>query len=211
MGQRRKWKRLPDKRPGEIIRAALEVFSAKGYRAATMEEVAVAAGVTKGTIYLYFPSKRDLFIAMIRAQLQEVMDLLPAINYELGQDPEALTRTVGLAFLEVLMAGKVTKALPLVLGEFNHVPTLKELYFGEVLSKADLRVAELIRQGKDLGLVRDVDPDVAARCLLGAFFVIVLTQEVLKAKEITPMRPEDIVDTIATIYFRGLLKTETSS
>ncbi len=202
---------MPEKRPGMILEAALKIFSQKGYQAATMEEVARAAGITKGTVYLYFPSKLELFIATIRAQLQEVIDLLPTISYEVGQDPEILTKNLGKRFLDVLMTPKVAQALPLAIGEYPRLPVLKTLYFEEVLSKADVHVAKLIEFGKSLGMVRDVNSDVAARCLLGSFFVMVLTQEVFSAKELTSIGKEEIARTIATIYFRGLLRPEASS
>jgi AcrR family transcriptional regulator len=58
--QRRNWQRRKSARPGEILEAALIVFSQKGYAAARMEDIAACAGITKGTIYLYFSSKDDL-------------------------------------------------------------------------------------------------------------------------------------------------------
>ena len=167
-----------------------------GYRAATMQEIAEAAGITKGTIYLYFQTKAELFVATVQAQFQEVVDLLPSIDYVPGQDPMELTTRLGEAFLRVLMAPKVAKVLPLVIAEYSRLPVLKELYFEEILRKADLRAAELIEAGKTLGLVRDLDATIAARCLLGVFFVFALTQEVLGAKELTPMKIQDIAQTI---------------
>jgi len=208
MTEAKKWNRQPVERPRQITSAALEVFSRKGYRAATMQEIAEAAGITKGTIYLYFKSKTDLFVETIRTQFDEAIELVPQINYEPGQDPEELTRKVGRAFLDVLMTPKIAKVLPLVIAEYNHLPRLRTLYFEEVFSKADLHVARLIDMGKSLGLVRDVNPEIAARCLLGAFFGIVLSQEVFGAKEYTPMDKDDIVSTIATVFFRGLATPE---
>lgn len=203
-----KWKRQPDERPAQIIEAALDVFAQRGYKAATMQEIAEAAGITKGTIYLYFRNKLELFIATIREQFDDLARLLPEIRYEPGQDPETLTRTVGRAFLDVLMTPKMTKVLPLVIGEYQHIPALRELYFAELFSRMDVPVTSLIEMGKSLGIVREVNPAVAARCLLGAFFVCALTQEVFGARDVTPMEKDEMADTIATIYFKGLLKGE---
>jgi len=188
--------------------AAIKVFAEKGFRSATMDEVAEAAGITKGTIYLYFDSKTDLFVEAVRAQLQEVLDLLPSIQYEPGSDPEALTRTLGARFLDVLMSEKVTRVIPLILAEYRTIPELKEMYFKEILSKSEFHIAELIEMGKTLGLVNDVNSAIATRFILGAFFLFALTQEVLGAKELTPMTAEDIAATVAVICFRGLVKKE---
>lgn len=200
-----KWRRLPDQRPHQIIRAALDVFAQRGFRAATMEDVARAAGITKGTIYLYITSKEDLFLAAIRAQLRQAFDLLPTITFQPADDPEEVTRRVGTAFLDVLMNPDVARAISLVIAEVNHLPALQRLYKEEILPKANMQLASLIELGTELGLARPVDPVIAARCLFGMFFVFVITQEVFGAKEVTPMKTEAIVDTIVSIYFRGLL------
>ncbi|HEY0994608.1 MAG TPA: helix-turn-helix domain-containing protein, partial [Gemmatimonadaceae bacterium] len=61
-----RWRRLPEERPGQIIDAALEVFGERGLAATRLEDVAKSAGVSKGTIYLYFQNKEDLFREMVR-------------------------------------------------------------------------------------------------------------------------------------------------
>src|SRR2546430_5624426 len=68
-----RWRRRKDARPEEIIRAALEVFADRGFAATKLEEVARRAGVTKGTIYLYFANKESLFKAIIRETLVPVI------------------------------------------------------------------------------------------------------------------------------------------
>lgn len=203
-----KWRRQPDERPQQITRAALAVFSLKGYRAATMQEIAEQAGISKGAIYLYFESKMDLFVATIRAQFQAVLDLFSEIRFDQGQSAEELTRRVGVQSLRVLMSPEVTQALPLVIGEYPHMPELKQIYFEEILSRSDLQAARLIEMGQAMGLLRPMNPTIAARCLLGVFFMFALTQEVFGAKEFSPMDPEEIVDTIVDIYARGMLTAE---
>jgi AcrR family transcriptional regulator len=64
-----RWRRRSEARPGEIVEAALDLFVEKGFAATKMDEIAKRAGVTKGTVYLYFPSKEDLF----RAVVEEMM------------------------------------------------------------------------------------------------------------------------------------------
>ena len=58
--------RRKEARPGEIVAAALASFAERGYAATKLEDVAAAAGISKGTIYLYFPTKEDLFRAVVR-------------------------------------------------------------------------------------------------------------------------------------------------
>src|SRR5438034_7881316 len=61
-----KWRRRPEHRPQQIIEAAFEVFGECGLAKSRLEDIAKRAGVSKGTIYLYFPNKEDLFREMIR-------------------------------------------------------------------------------------------------------------------------------------------------
>src|ERR671927_705925 len=64
-----RWRRRKDARPGEILAAALSCFAERGFAATRLDEVAARAGVTKGTVYLYFPSKEELFKAVVREAL----------------------------------------------------------------------------------------------------------------------------------------------
>src|SRR6185295_5914199 len=66
LAQAPKFRRRKADRPGEIVAAALEVFAEKGFAAARLDEIAGRAGVSKGTLYLYFKDKGDLFRAVVR-------------------------------------------------------------------------------------------------------------------------------------------------
>src|ERR1043165_10134843 len=61
-----RWRRLPEERPRQILAAALEVFGEHGLAGARLEDIAKRAGLSKGTIYLYFPNKEELFREMVR-------------------------------------------------------------------------------------------------------------------------------------------------
>src|SRR5256885_14209990 len=76
-----RWRRLPEERPKQILAAALEVFGERGLAGARLEDIAKRAGVSKGTIYLYFPNKEELFRTMIR---QTVIAAIEQGERELG-------------------------------------------------------------------------------------------------------------------------------
>src|SRR5215471_12109378 len=73
-----RWSRRKQARPGEILDAALKVFAAKGFAAARMEDIARAAGVTKGTIYLYFESKEAVFKSLVRESVGSALTAVSA-------------------------------------------------------------------------------------------------------------------------------------
>jgi AcrR family transcriptional regulator len=201
-----KWRRQPGERPQQILSAALRVFQRNGFRGATVDQIAREAGITKGTVYLYFETKEALFIETVRAQFRRVYDLLPAITLDGVEDPEEATRRVGKEFMRALMSEEVAVALPLILAEVPHLPAIKRIYQEEILPLAGMQLAQLLEVGMAMGFIRPMNPVIAARCLFGMFLVFVVSQEVLGAKEVTPMDPDEIVDTLVDIYFRGILK-----
>src|SRR5215470_16376162 len=69
-----KWRRRKDERPAEIIAAALASFAERGFSATRLDDIARRAGVTRGTLYLYFPSKEELFKAVVRHRLLPVLE-----------------------------------------------------------------------------------------------------------------------------------------
>ena len=86
--------RRKDARPGEIIAAALASFAERGYAATKLEDVAAAAGISKGTIYLYFPTKEDLFRAVVR---QAVLPNLEAAEAQFASHTGSCGRPAALA------------------------------------------------------------------------------------------------------------------
>src|SRR5437764_15224371 len=66
---------LRDERRAQLVSAARDVFGQKGYHAATVDDITRAAGVAKGTFYLYFEEKREVYYALVRSLRQPVNDI----------------------------------------------------------------------------------------------------------------------------------------
>src|SRR5690349_24964181 len=73
---------LRDERRAQLVRAAREVFGAKGYHDATVDDITRAAGVAKGTFYLYFDEKREIYYELVRTFLQHVKDIGASVARE---------------------------------------------------------------------------------------------------------------------------------
>ena len=71
-----KWRRRAEARPAEIVAAAYEVFAEKGFAAARLDDIAAAAGVSKGALYLYFETKQDIFEAVVRDAVGPNIDVI---------------------------------------------------------------------------------------------------------------------------------------
>lgn len=159
-----KWRRCPEDRPSQIIKAALEVFGECGLAKARLQDIAERAGVSKGTIYLYFPNKEELFREMVR---QTAVAAIEKAEQALG---EGTPTTQLLAFMRGYWAFVRSPVFitiyRLVLGELHQFPDLAKFYADEVVARGQLMVAGIIRRGIDAGAFREIDPMIAARMLV---------------------------------------------
>lgn len=163
-----KWRRLPEERPRQIIDAALEVFSEHGLAAARLEDIARLAGVSKGTIYLYFPNKEALFCEMIREMVGES---LAQTQLRITSNTASAT-TLLTEYLQTLWENVRSpvfeKLYRLVMGDLQSFPALLDFFTREVSLRAMELMAEIVRRGIANGEFRAVDPDAAARIVHAA-------------------------------------------
>src|SRR4051794_39267669 len=108
--------RRKEARPGEIVAAALASFADRGYAATKLEDVATAAGISKGTIYLYFPTKEDLFRAVVRQAVLPNVESAEADFASHSGSSADLLRALAQRFLR-LLDSDLTAVPKLVLAE----------------------------------------------------------------------------------------------
>ena len=161
-----RWRRRKEARPPEIVAAAMDVFAERGFAAARLEEVASRAGVSKGTLYLYFPSKEELFKAVIRAailpNLQQAEALVAAAGGPCFPVLERLLRMVARLIATTRMA-----VIPrLVIAEAGNFPELAAFYHREVIRRGFGVLAALLRRGIDSGEFRPVEVDPTVRLIV---------------------------------------------
>jgi AcrR family transcriptional regulator len=164
-----KWRRLPEERPQQILDAAIEVFGDHGLADARLEDIAKRAGVSKGTIYLYFPNKEALFKEMIR---QTVIDQLEQTERDLVNDHGSATDQVRrfMRWWWALMRRPGYQRIHrLVIGELQRFPELVEFFWDEVIVRRQLLLDRLIQRGVDSGEFRCVDPTTAGRIVTAMF------------------------------------------
>ena len=159
-----KWRRCPADRPEQIIKAALEVFGECGLANARLQDIAERAGVSKGTIYLYFPNKEELFREMIRQTAVAAIERAEQANVPGTPTNQLLAFMRGYwAFVRSPLFLTVYR---LVLGELHQFPDLARFYAHEVVARGQKLMAGIISRGIDAGEFREIDPMVAARMLV---------------------------------------------
>jgi len=160
-------KRRPDDRPREILEAALDLFSEKGFSATRLEDVASRAGLSKAAIYLYFKDKTSL--------LKAVVESVASPNLALASNMVAAHRGPVVPLLQQLlgfMAGRMRETrlpdlIKLIIGESRAHPELGRFYLENVIGKALPLFESLIQRGIASGEFRAVDPRLTVKCLIG--------------------------------------------
>ncbi|MFY7863661.1 TetR family transcriptional regulator [Roseateles sp.] len=173
--------RRKEARPQELLAAALTLFVEKGFAATRTEEVAALAGVSKGTLYLYYPSKEELFKAVIRenlsARIAEAVDL--AAQHQ-GSVTDLLCHVMQAWWQQVGMgpAGGISK---IMMAEARNFPDLARFYVDEVVQPIHRLLGGLIERGIASGEFRPVPPTETVQVLIGPMLHMILYQHSLGA------------------------------
>ena len=168
--QEPRWRRLPEERPKQILSAALAEFGERGLAAARLEDIAKRAGLSKGTIYLYFPNKEALFQEVIR---QTVVAKIEKSERELTGAASATEelKTFMRNYWAFIRSTEFAPVFRLIHAEIHHFPDLARFYASEVVSRGQRLIASVIQRGIDSGEFRQMDPSVAARMLTAPFVI----------------------------------------
>ncbi len=167
--QEPRWRRLPEERPQQILDAALAEFGERGLGAARLEDIAKRAGVSKGTIYLYFANKEELFRGVIR---NTVVPQIERSERAVGASRESTSDTLRVfmrTYWTYIRSPQFAPIFRLVMAELHSYPDLARFYADEVVVRGHRLIAGLIKRGIDQGEFREVDPHMAARMLIAPF------------------------------------------
>jgi AcrR family transcriptional regulator len=133
-----------------ILKAALEEFSARGFEAARLDDVARRAGIAKGTIYLYFSDKETLFQELVRSEISPIIGTLEHVSHI-----EAPIRMIAEQFVELfvreIIETRRKDIIRLIISEGPRFPKLAEFYYREVISRALGAVRAVLRRAVERG------------------------------------------------------------
>lgn len=161
-----KRRRAPEERPQQILDAAFHEFGERGLAGARLDDIAKRANVAKGTIYLYFPNKEELFREMVRQSMVEAINRNEAIV--LGRADDTATEQLTAVFQSwwrFMRSDRFAVVHRLVIGELHNFPDLMQFYADEVILRGRRVVSRIVARGIERGEFRALDPDTAARML----------------------------------------------
>jgi AcrR family transcriptional regulator len=151
------------RRQEQILNAALEIFSQKGF-AATVPDIARQAGVAAGTIYIYYPGKRELFIAVIERLM--VSPLLNIFEKEPGSEFKSTLSEALRDRLQVIQSIFVTHLTALI-SEIQRDPELRGLFMEKLIHPFLSRMEEMCLKRIASGEFRQMDPAIVVRVVGG--------------------------------------------
>jgi AcrR family transcriptional regulator len=198
-----RWRRRAADRPREILDAALTVFVAKGFAATKLDDVAVAAGISKGLLYRYFDNKAELFKEVVRQTLVTTIR-------DVGDRTRASDSAIAALdiFLEQMIAvanDPRRSAIPkLVISESGAFPELAVFYLAEVIGPGLTQLTALVRRGIESGEFRPVDPDLTARSVIAPMLLAVIWRHTFARHAASPSDPGALIRQHRDILLHGL-------
>jgi AcrR family transcriptional regulator len=172
-----KWRRRADARPAEIVQAAYEVFSEKGFAAARLDDIAKRAGVSKGALYLYFETKQQIFEAVVKDAVAPNIGAIATMVLAFPGPFDQLIRMMVPRVAQLAETSNIGKVIKMVVGESGNFPDIARIWHDDVVAKGLGLLAGVIERAQARGEVRAGDPRQYALSIIGPMLTAVIFRE----------------------------------
>ncbi len=199
-----KFRRRAAHRPDEVLDAALALFTSKGYSATSVDAIARKAGISKGSVYLYFPSKQAILEALVLRAIDPVStEVIRQAARHHGNIRQ--TATLLLTTFATRLSDPAVLAVPkIVMRETVVAPEIADMYRRAVLDRVIPAMAALIREGIDRGELRPLDPDLTVRSVIGPLIAHLFLSEIFGIRPAGGLAMDRLVENHLNILFDGL-------
>jgi AcrR family transcriptional regulator len=197
-------RRRKEARPSELVAAALACFAERGFAATRLDDIAAKAGVSKGTVYLYFPSKEELFKTVVRESL--LPNIARAETMLGDSDVPAAAQLRGLLeFMTGRMASSPVGIIPkLVITEAGNFPDIARFYLDQVVHRGFALVGRVLARGIERGEFRKVDVRHTTFCVIAPVLLTALWRHSLGRFEPDALDPDALWHTHIELLLQGL-------
>ena len=202
-GKPPRWRRRAEARPEEILEAALAEFTARGFEAARMEDIAKSAGLSKAAIYLYFPSKMALLEALIEAKVGPLAQQAETLAAAGRANPLMALKMLATAAAHRLSDPRLFAVPRLVIGLSGRFPEITEYYRTHVVERARGALEQLVAAGMETGAFRRADVAAVTRAFIGPMFFEAMWTHVLGG-ETALNDPQKLVEQQFDVLLHGL-------
>jgi AcrR family transcriptional regulator len=198
--------RRPEDRPQELVAAALDLFVEKGFAATRLDDVAARAGVSKGTLYLYFDSKEALFKAVIESAVIPAVAQGEQVVRDFQGSSADLLRQLVHGWWRLFGGTKLGGIPKLMVSEARNFPGVAQFYHEQVIQRGVRLFAGTVQRGIDSGEFRPVDVECAVGALLGPLMMKALWRHSFVACGcgISEIEPEHFLETTVDLFLNGL-------
>ncbi|ACK68082.1 transcriptional regulator, TetR family [Rippkaea orientalis PCC 8801] len=188
---------LPQKAQ-QILQGALPEFLKRGYAGTSMDRIAKMAGVSKQTLYSYFPDKEGLFTALITQMAVQKFRLV--WSKPLEGEPQQVLTDLAQRILQHIDDPQHLCFVRLIIAESGQQPHLSQAFLRNVAQPAIAILSNYLQDHPELNID---DPEVTAQIFVGTLIHHLLTQEMLHGREIMPLDPERLVKNLVGLIVRG--------
>jgi AcrR family transcriptional regulator len=201
-----KRERRKEARPGELLAAALDLFVEKGFAATRAEEVAQRAGVSKGTLFHYFPSKEELFKAVVRENISGRFQEWSHEFESFEGSTAEMVRYCMKVWWERIGATTASGLTKLIISEARNFPDIAAFYQQEVIRPGTELIRRILKRGIERGEFRELDLDYAVFSITAPMIFLIMMKHSLGAcvPHEYPLDPERYVNSQADIILNGL-------
>jgi AcrR family transcriptional regulator len=206
-----KRERRKEARPGELLDAALDLFVEKGFSAARVDEVAARAGVSKGTLFLYFESKEDLFKAVVR---ENIANQFPTWQEEFvafqGSSADML-RYALLSWWERIGKTRASGITKLVMSEAQNFPEIAQFYQEEVIKPGNAMIRRILERGVISGEFRQLDLEQAVHIIVAPMIFLMMWKHSMGACAASAkiVDPEQFIHMQVDVLLHGMNAPQT--
>jgi AcrR family transcriptional regulator len=201
-------KQITERRQEQILKAALTVFTQKGYAAATMPEIARSAGVATGTIYLYYPSKRELFVSVITNSIITVplLNLLKKIQ---TADFAMVFKLIIQNRLNLTEDDKIVQ-ISTLMSEIQRDGELRTLFVNKLFRPIMDMMEKYYSAGMEEGELNQYEPSILVRAIGGMIIGILMMKTMEgKAGPLSQLPQEKVSGEIVRFILNGLMADTT--
>ena len=199
-----RWRRRKEARPAEILSSALDIFGERGYEATRLVDVARRAGCTKGTIFLYYENKTELFKAAVReVMLPLVLETEHLVENHTGTAAELIEALLRLRWNH-MMRNRLSGLVKLMLAETRTYPELARFYNDEFIERNQTLLRRVLQQGIDRGEFRPMDVVQVARFVVAPMMFATVWRHAFEHAVGTPGTLEDYFESALSIMLAGL-------
>jgi AcrR family transcriptional regulator len=200
-----RWERRKDARPQELLAAAIDLFVERGFASTRLEDVARRAGVSKGTLYLYFENKEELFKAVVRNSIVPALGEAEVSIAGFDGHSADLLRSVVHAWWGRLGATKASGIIKLVMAEAGNFPELANFYQDEVITRGTKMISSMLERAIARGEFRPVDVTLTTQVLLAPMLMLITWKHSVGPCDRAELDPAAFLDTFLDMVLYGLL------